>query len=103
MSDDKITEIPVRPKVNRGRVLEIVYSYGKCRHESFLIDEQLATVECANCHAHLNPMEILVRLAHQETRWHQLHAHYKDEMTRLGERRKTKCRHCHKMTDISRR
>lgn len=97
-----VTALPVKPRSNETeRVLTQVHSY-KCSHRRFTVDEKLAQVECSDCKERLDPMFALTQLVHQETRYHELHARYQDEMKRLGERSKTKCRHCQKMTDISR-
>lgn len=75
----------------------------ECQHGRYVVDEQMAEVECAICHAKLNPIWVLRQFAHWERRMTDLHARYADEMARLGERSKTKCNHCGQMTRISRR
>lgn len=103
MSDDTVIYPPFKKRpIDVERVLTVVHSYGQCRHERFTIDEKLAQVECRDCKASLNPFYALAQLARQETRYHELHERYQDEMKRLGERSKTKCEHCQKMTRISR-
>jgi ribosomal protein S27E len=99
---DNVTVLPVKPRDNSTeRVLTEVRSYA-CLHKRFVIDDQLQQVECRDCGEKLNPMFALVQLCRQENRYHELHARYQDEMQRLGERSKTKCRHCGQMTPISR-
>lgn len=105
MSDDTGEVIYLQLKRVDGdvkRVLTLTKNYGGCRHTRFTIDEKLAQVECRDCKQLLDPMYALRQLAHQETRFHDLHERYNDEMRRLGERSKTKCEHCRKMTRISR-
>lgn len=103
-TDDKVTRLPVKPKLESGRVLEVVpeWQLSKCRHTRFIIDKALAQVTCKDCNEKIDPMYALVQLANQETKYHQLHERYADEMKRLGNRQKTKCQHCGGMTRISR-
>ncbi len=97
-----VTALPVKPRNNTTeRVLTEVHSY-ECMHRSFIIDAKLAQVTCADCKERMDPMFALTQLVRQETKYHELHARYQDEMTRLGERSKTKCQHCKQMTSISR-
>jgi hypothetical protein len=74
-----------------------------CSHYNgpFLVDEKLAEVTCGRCNAKLNPMWVLTKLMHSESRWHENMARYQGEMKRLSERKKTKCQHCKQMTRIS--
>jgi hypothetical protein len=48
-------------------------------------------------------MFVLKILATEETQWSRARERYMDEMQRLRERSRTKCWHCGKMTEISRR
>lgn len=75
-----------------------------CSHHNgpFLVDERLAEVTCSRCKEKLNPMWVLTQLTHTESRWHQFFARYQDELARLKERSRTKCRRCGEMTPISR-
>jgi hypothetical protein len=74
----------------------------KCFHRRFTVDDKLQEVECRDCKEKLNPMFALIQLSRQETRYHELHARYHDELARLAARERTKCEHCAKMTRISR-
>ena len=96
-----VLKLPVTPQKNDlERVLQEVHSY-KCGHRRFTIDAKLMQVECRDCKEKLDPMYALIALSRQETQYHELHARYMDELTRLGERSKTKCQHCQRMTRIS--
>lgn len=98
---DNIAVLPVKPRTtSTERVLTEVHSYD-CRHTRFVVDEKLEQVECADCKERLNPIFALLQLCRQESRYHELHARYQDEMKRLGERSRTKCRKCGQMTEIS--
>lgn len=104
MTDDKITKLPVRhKKVGKdGKFLEVVHNW-ECYHDGgFLIDDAKSEVECAKCGALMNPMYVLKKMAGDETAWHLARARYQDEMKRLTERSRTRCRHCGEMTPISR-
>ncbi|MES2729992.1 MAG: hypothetical protein V4621_07880 [Pseudomonadota bacterium] len=106
MTEDGADIIPLPVKFRTDdteRVLTVVSPYGGCRHERFTIDSRLTQVECRDCKAVLDPMFALTALAKQETRYHELHARYQDEMARLRERSRTKCEHCGEMTRISHR
>lgn len=97
-----VLTLPVKRRDNTTeRVLTEVAGV-KCYHRRFTIDDKAQEVECRDCGEKLNPMYALVQLARQETRYHELHARYDDELKRLAERSRTTCRHCGKMTPISR-
>lgn len=104
MTDGKVVELGVRAKTKPGddRTL-IQVDTRECSHRGpYVVDETLAEVECATCHAKLNPIWVLARIANRETSMERHRATYQDEMQRLAERKKTKCEHCQKMTRISR-
>ncbi len=108
MTDEKVKRLPVRFKTALGekRTLFSPYEVGKpsaCTHRNFLVDERSAVVECGQCGEKLNPMWVLQQLARDDARFHQAARQYQDEMRRLSERSSTKCRHCGRMTSISRR
>lgn len=97
----EVVALPVKHRDNNiDRVLKEVHSY-ECAHRRFTIDAKLAQVTCSDCQERIDPMYALIQLARQETRYHELHARYQDEMQRLAERSRTKCRHCGQMTPIS--
>lgn len=100
--DTNVTLLPVKPRneLGRDRVLQTVLTH-KCWHRRFTVDEQAEKVLCADCKEPLNPMWVLVQLSNQETKYHELHDRYQDELKRLKERSRTKCRHCGNMTPIS--
>lgn len=109
MSDegDNIKKLPVKFKAPAppDRALVMPYEVGKreqCHHSSFIVDDAKAEVECATCGTKLNPMWVLHHLACEERGYHDTHRRYVEEMKRLSERSATKCRHCGKMTRISR-
>lgn len=76
-----------------------------CQHwagqVTYQIDEKLADVTCGGCGVKLNPMWVLSQLMGKESRYARYRDDYQDEMKRLSERRRTKCRKCGEMTAIS--
>ncbi|MGF6641814.1 hypothetical protein [Paraburkholderia sp. MM6662-R1] len=101
-ADDNVTPLPVTQR-NLGPDRVLLVPTSKCCHfmTGYLVDEKLAEVTCKACGEKLNPMWVLQQLCHAESRWHELHARYQDELQRLRERQRTKCEHCGGMTRIS--
>lgn len=71
-----------------------------CYHSSVLIDRNMAYVECEDCGEHLNPMNVLNRLATEENRFEQRRKDMEAERLAWDAKSKTKCRHCGKMTEL---
>lgn len=92
-------KVPFKKPIPEDRSLAIVYR--KCWHGPYEIDEAAAEVTCKACGEKLNPMWVLKQLAQKESRYHEAAARYQGEMKRLGERSRTKCEHCSRMTRIS--
>lgn len=107
-SDDKVKRLPVRFKTPDPPELTLVERhYGKCMHGRFenaqyIVDESLAEIECSVCHEKLNPIWAMAQLARMEHRFHEAQKRYIEEMRRLSERTRTKCKSCGVMTPISR-
>lgn len=104
------------PPTEQDQMLKLVRKYerGECNHDWFFVAGQMrevqyllregeTEVECGHCGTRLDPMWVLKKLAHKETRWDRTRQSYAEEMKRLSERSRTKCEHCGKMTRISRR
>lgn len=72
----------------------------RCWHKSVLIDAAKAEVECADCHDKLNPMWVLEMLCHEENRFEDRRQAYMGERKAWEARRRTKCTHCNKFTDL---
>lgn len=96
-------QTPFKVPVPEGRYLARAPRLDACLHFNgpFLVNETLAEVTCGKCNEKLNPMWVLGQLVNKENRWHEHFARYQDEMRRLAERSRTKCRHCGQMTPIS--
>lgn len=100
-------KVRFRRRAPEERVLLGVREVAKpvpCSHSfvSYIVDEAAAEVECGACHEKLNPMWVLGRLANEDRRFAENQAQFNSEMKRLGERSRTACDHCGKMTRISR-
>jgi len=72
----------------------------KCSHNTIIVDEELNTVECEDCKEKLNPIQILVRFAREETRWNNSLEEMRKMKAVLDERKRFKCKHCEKITTI---
>jgi hypothetical protein len=118
--DDKIKPLPVKFKQPPGvdpPFLVVVSQFGKdrCNHRyridasghtgnaTYQIREGEPEIECGLCQTRLDPMFVLRIMAHEENSWSRARLNYIDEMKRLKERSRTKCWHCGKMTEISRK
>lgn len=71
-----------------------------CRHNRIRIVEGLKDVQCEDCELLLDPMSVLVRLSHEESRFEDRRSAYMAERQEWEKRRSTKCRHCGKMTNL---
>ena len=103
--DDNITKLPVkfRKPPDEDRTLFSPWEVGKpkaCYHESFVVDQEKDTVECAACGERLNPMWVLSHLATRDRNFADRQKRANEAMNRLKERSRTKCEHCQKMTRI---
>lgn len=108
MDDDKVTQLPVRfkaPHHDKPMIGLAIYD-GKCSHigpdAHYNVRPGETEVECGKCHTRLDPVFVLVQLAHVESRFRQAHERYIEESKRLAERLRTKCQHCGKFTRIRR-
>lgn len=98
-NDQNVTVLPVKKREVGENVLTVVHSY-KCRHPHFEVDEKLAEVTCRACGEKMNPMWVLVQIAHDERRLADRLLSLRTECRLLEGRVKTKCEHCKKMTRI---
>ena len=104
MSDD-VTDLPVRHRrEDEGKLFLVPPPASKCQHYigPFEVDPDAGGCRCRQCGEDVSPMFVLERMLRKESQWLRAHDRYNDEMKRLAERSKTKCRHCKKMTPISR-
>lgn len=102
------TLTPISTQPERAKVISLregasKYRPGKCRHMNMTVDDELATVACDDCGEKLNPIAVLLRMAHEESRWGQRAAELQQALQRFSERERTKCQHCGHMTRISSR
>ena len=93
-------------KISRGIVLSgRRYDVNACQHKGpYLIDEELATIECEDCGSALNPLFVLGKLARLEGYWTTRMDNLREELSavniELADRTRTKCTHCGNMTAI---
>jgi DNA-directed RNA polymerase subunit M/transcription elongation factor TFIIS len=81
------------------------YAQHSCEHKGpYIVDRKLATVECGDCGAYLNPMYVLEMLAYKEAYWNkrqeELTAYLREINEEIKERTRTKCTHCGNLTAI---
>ena len=98
-NDPNVTVLPVKKREPLENVLSVVHSY-KCRHPHFEVDEKLAEVTCRACGEKMNPMWVLIQIAHDERRLTDRLLSLRTECRLLEGRVRTKCQHCKKMTRI---
>jgi len=78
-------------------------SYKKCGHKNMTVDAELSELVCDDCGDRLNPIAILVRFSHEESRWKWQRDALMEERERIEAKSKCKCQHCGKITKITRR
>ncbi|MDI1231359.1 MAG: hypothetical protein PSU93_09440 [Methylobacter sp.] len=78
----------------------VKYRNNYCRHRPLIVSEELNTVECEDCGALLNPVAMLIRLAHEESMWKRNFDQMKELREELKNRQRCKCDHCGNMTNI---
>jgi ribosomal protein S27E len=98
MSD--VVELKTKRKPRpTGNFLEIVYG-SLCRHKHVLIDEKKAEVECADCNAKLDPIQVLMALCKEEHDMWRRYLYAKAAIKEITGRTKFKCKHCGRMTEL---
>lgn len=85
---------------NKSIKLEINRHYLECKHPHFMIDPALEYVECAACKERLNPMWCLEQLAIRGNRAANQYEQFAAIKKDLDRRKKVKCEHCGKFTDV---
>jgi DNA-directed RNA polymerase subunit RPC12/RpoP len=93
------------PRVYKTTLSARRYTDDGCKHKGpYIVDRKLATVECGDCGALLNPIFVLEMLACQEAYWNMrqrdLSQYLKEVNKELEERTRTRCTHCGNMTAI---
>jgi hypothetical protein len=98
---DNITKLPIRAK-GSPKMLEVVSPYGGCQHLHAIVDRKLNELECADCHAKINPIEFCVSIAAGLTGWEYELSQITKARAELEERKKCRCTKCGQMTEIRR-
>jgi Zn finger protein HypA/HybF involved in hydrogenase expression len=98
----KVRHLPVRRRPVQVAPLSVVRrTFGsECRHAHVAVDERLAQVTCRDCKAQLNPIWVLAMLAREDERLHDRWMMLRAESVLLADRKRAKCRHCGKMTEV---
>ena len=102
--DQNIIDLPVQRRDDSPDLFLVPPPVGGCAHirTGFTVDAKAGKCFCRGCGGEVSPMFVLEQLMKEESRWRRSLEEYKDSMRRLGERSRTKCEHCKKMTRISR-
>lgn len=86
------------PKVISLQVARERLDAKRCQHLTILVDQDKALVECADCRALLNPVEVIYRFATEESLLKRYRASRKEEIARLEAKRRCRCQHCGRLT-----
>lgn len=102
---DDVVRLPVQHKTPPGERMLVEVPPHTCCHwpASYEVDVKGGKCRCLLCMAEVSPMFVLEMLMREESQWMRTRHAYQDEMQRLGERSRTLCQHCGKLTRISHR
>lgn len=95
-----ISALPESTKVISLKEARHKFRPDKCQHKHMTVDEDLNEVECDDCGAKLNAVSMLLRFAHEESRWSREGEQLRELHKRLDARIRCKCQHCGQMTRI---
>lgn len=98
-----ILQLPVKPREPVKDRFLVPVPASTCSHWQgpFEIDVKGTKCKCLKCGEEVGPFFVLEQLMLQESHWMRAREAYLAEMKRLGERSRTKCQHCGKVTRIS--
>lgn len=100
MSDSNVTLFPVKPRGKPEKALTLVSGFEGCQHPRAIVDASLDELECADCHAKLNPIKFLARMATQSTLWDYEAMAIKQARAELAARKRCRCLNCGQWTEI---
>lgn len=72
----------------------------QCSHSHIIIDRSYTTIECADCHKQLNPVEWIIGLADWWTAIHRKYEDYRGALAEYDKRKRVKCRSCGAFTPL---
>lgn len=75
----------------------------KCRHNAYIVDDQMAEVECGLCGAKLNPIWVLTQLCNKQSRAAEEFKNFKELAEKAKQKNLCKCEKCGEFTRIQRR
>ena len=84
------------------KIIHVVNRFSaRCKHNKFIVDNQLGYVKCGLCGEHLNPIWVIEQYANHEHRLFQ-HLERLERLIELTkEKTKCKCEHCGEITKIA--
>lgn len=101
MSDDegkKITEIEFPARKHPIKIVDRLP--GSCEHRICAIDVSKDSLECEKCGEEINPYWYIRQLATRDSYLSSLWDSYRSIRKNLAEKKRFKCRHCNKFTNI---
>lgn len=73
-----------------------------CLHRRTILDAEARLIDCADCKVRLDPIEVLKMLSREESRLEHLREANARTSAALDEKRRFKCAHCGRFTDVTR-
>lgn len=95
---DKVTRLPVRLKSDR--LITLAEAPRACPHNHVVVDDEINELECSDCHAKLNPIQFIARLAMDLRSWDWQSAALAKARSELEARKRCRCTKCGKWTEI---
>lgn len=88
--------------MEHGRTMVKEFNFGGCRHNKYILNEQLNTVKCGICEKELNPIWVLTQFVNAESRYFMNIEALEKTAEKAKKKNRCKCEHCQKMTRIQR-
>ena len=81
---------------------DIVLKYSpKCEHNSFCYDDLTREIFCVQCGTLVDPVNAIKKVYAYQRKMQEKLVQYHAEKQKLEKRKRTKCHHCKKFTDIN--
>lgn len=84
-----------------GRIVKLWDGKKKCVHGSYEYDEETRQIFCAKCNELVDPVSALKRMSHYLTTLQMKISRHKVEMEKIEKRKRVKCQHCNRFTNLS--
>jgi hypothetical protein len=98
---EKVTPFPVKVRDN-SKQITLANPYSGCQHKRAIVDPKLLELECADCHAKLNPIQFLVMLANTEAAYEWKQGALRQQRKKIEERSRCRCTKCGEWTEVRR-